>query len=291
MAQGDKGLLFFYDWEECFEALPDKDFKEMVLAMLRYKKYGTPPPEFAGITKIAASLIFPQLDRQIRNVENGKKGGRPQKNLEEETQNNPEKPRETQNNPEKPRETQNNPEKPRETQKNPEEPRETLSKSKSNSNSNSDSNSDSKSDSNSKSDSDSESRSGSNSICGEAPPTPSFTPCEAPPTPYDSPSVLTPKQRENLISKGIDEAYIDERLQRAQEYAEKTDRSAFGVLMSWWESDRQNGSAYSFGTARPSYVPYQARSSPHVESEKERLGREAEEWFEMRLKQTFEGSQ
>ena len=79
MAQGDKGLLFFYDWEECFEALPDKDFKEMVLAMLRYKKYGTPPPEFTGITKIAASLIFPQLDRQIRNVENGKKGGRPKK--------------------------------------------------------------------------------------------------------------------------------------------------------------------------------------------------------------------
>ena len=34
MAQGDKGLLFFYDWEECFEALPDKDFKEMVLASL-----------------------------------------------------------------------------------------------------------------------------------------------------------------------------------------------------------------------------------------------------------------
>ena len=284
-----KSFILFTDFADKFELLSLEDRGILISAVFDYVITGE---EYAGdnmFVRLAFSFIRSALDRGMeayderceRNARNGKKGGRPQKNLEEETQNNPEKPRETQNNPEKPRETQ----------KNPEEPRETLSKSKSNSNSNSDSNSDSKSDSNSKSDSDSESRSGSNSICGEAPPTPSFTPCEAPPTPYDSPSVLTPKQRENLISKGIDEAYIDERLQRAQEYAEKTDRSAFGVLMSWWESDRQNGSAYSFGTARPSYVPYQARSSPHVESEKERLGREAEEWFEMRLKQTFEGSQ
>ena len=79
MSRLDKGLLFFYDWEECFDSLPDKEFKEMVMAMLRYKKYGTPPPEFNGISKIAASLIFPQLDRQIRDFENGKKGGRPKK--------------------------------------------------------------------------------------------------------------------------------------------------------------------------------------------------------------------
>ena len=48
-------------------------------AMLRYKKYKATPPEFTGITKIAASLIFPQLDRQIRDFENGKKGGRPKR--------------------------------------------------------------------------------------------------------------------------------------------------------------------------------------------------------------------
>ena len=75
----DKGLLFFYDWEECFDSLPPEEFKEMVMSMLRYKKYGTPPPEFKGTTKIAASLIFPQLDRQIKDFENGKKGGRPKK--------------------------------------------------------------------------------------------------------------------------------------------------------------------------------------------------------------------
>ena len=81
MSRLDKGLLFFYDWEECFEELPDKDFKELILAMLRYKKYGTPPTEFKGITKIAASLIFPQLDRQIKAAEDGKKGGRPKKDV------------------------------------------------------------------------------------------------------------------------------------------------------------------------------------------------------------------
>ena len=79
MNKVDKGLLFFYDWEECFDALPEKDFKEIFMAMLRFKKYGTPPPKFEGITKMAASLIFPQLERQITDYENGKKGGRPKK--------------------------------------------------------------------------------------------------------------------------------------------------------------------------------------------------------------------
>ena len=88
MTKTDKGLLFFYDWEECFNELPDKDFKEMVMAMIRYKKYGAPPPTFSGITKIAASLIFPQLDRQIEDFANGKKGGRPKKDSLENVDNN-----------------------------------------------------------------------------------------------------------------------------------------------------------------------------------------------------------
>ena len=76
----DKGLLVFYDWEECFESLPDKEFKELFLSMLRFKKYGTPPPEFTGVSKIIASLLFPQIERQIQDFLNGKKGGRPKKN-------------------------------------------------------------------------------------------------------------------------------------------------------------------------------------------------------------------
>ena len=77
--KADKGLLFFYDWEECFDSLPDKECKEMLLAMLRYKKYGAAPPEFTGISKVIASLIFPQLERQIQDFQNGKRGGRPKK--------------------------------------------------------------------------------------------------------------------------------------------------------------------------------------------------------------------
>ena len=51
----------------------------MLMAMLRFKKYKTPPPEFTGVCKIIASLIFPQIERQIQDFENGKKGGRPKK--------------------------------------------------------------------------------------------------------------------------------------------------------------------------------------------------------------------
>lgn len=75
----DKGLLIFYDWEECFDSLPDKECKELLLAMIRFKKYGTPQPEFTGVTKIIASLLFPQIERQIQEFLNGKKGGRPKK--------------------------------------------------------------------------------------------------------------------------------------------------------------------------------------------------------------------
>ena len=75
----DKGLLFFYDWEECFDSLNDKECKTLLLSMLRFKKYGTPPPEFTGVCKVIASLLFPQIERQIKDFENGKKGGRPKK--------------------------------------------------------------------------------------------------------------------------------------------------------------------------------------------------------------------
>lgn len=83
----DKGLLVFYDWEECFDSLSGDEFKELFLAMLRFKKYGTTPPEFTGVSKIIASLLFPQLERQIQEFQNGKKGGRPKKNISDDNGN------------------------------------------------------------------------------------------------------------------------------------------------------------------------------------------------------------
>ena len=77
----DKGVLIFYDWESAFENVDPIDAQQLILSMLRYKKYGTPPPEFTGLAKMAASFIFPQLDRELQSIESGKKGGRPKKRV------------------------------------------------------------------------------------------------------------------------------------------------------------------------------------------------------------------
>lgn len=83
MNKVDKGLLLFYDWEECFDGLTGDEFKLLLMAMIRYKKYGTPPPKFTGVVKVIASLLFPQLDRQMQDFNNGQKGGRPKKEQSE----------------------------------------------------------------------------------------------------------------------------------------------------------------------------------------------------------------
>lgn len=72
----DKGLLFFYDWQPAFEALSGDDFKALFLAMLDYRRDGTPPPEFEGMAKIAASFVFPAIDRSAKLSEAGRNGAK-----------------------------------------------------------------------------------------------------------------------------------------------------------------------------------------------------------------------
>ena len=79
----DKGLLLFYDWEIALDSLSGDDFKALIMAMLRYKHYEKKPPEFKGTTRIIASILFPQVQRELESIHNGKKGGRPKKEGED----------------------------------------------------------------------------------------------------------------------------------------------------------------------------------------------------------------
>ena len=74
MGKSNKGFLFFYDWIDVLEELEGKDFKRLVMAMINYQRDGTPPPEFKGVSRVIAQLIFPQIDRRIANAEAGKTG-------------------------------------------------------------------------------------------------------------------------------------------------------------------------------------------------------------------------
>ncbi len=75
MAQ-DKGLLFFYDWQPAFETLSGEDCKALLIAMLNYRRDGTPPPEFEGMAKVAASFVFPAIERSAKLAEAGRNGAK-----------------------------------------------------------------------------------------------------------------------------------------------------------------------------------------------------------------------
>lgn len=50
---------------------------------------------------------------------------------------------------------------------------------------------------------------------------------------------LSEEEREELLAKGICEAYINERLQRAEAYASQYQKTVFDVLCTWWENDKK----------------------------------------------------
>lgn len=50
---------------------------------------------------------------------------------------------------------------------------------------------------------------------------------------------LSEEERQALLAKGVPDAYIKERLQRAEEYALQRRKTVGDVLLSWWESDQE----------------------------------------------------
>ncbi len=78
MAGGNKvdGLLFFFDWLPAFEELSGDDVKALLIAMVKFRRDRTEPPQFQGNARIAASFIFPAIERSMRNAGNGRQGGR-----------------------------------------------------------------------------------------------------------------------------------------------------------------------------------------------------------------------
>lgn len=106
-------FLIYKDWEEVFEQLDDKSFRELITSIIRYG-FRREESELSPMAKIAMTLIKPVLDRDWekyleivkRNKANGLRGGRPK------TQENPENPLGYlgfSKNPEEPNETQENP--------------------------------------------------------------------------------------------------------------------------------------------------------------------------------------
>lgn len=74
MAKRD-GMYFYHDWIESFELLSDAERGRLVLAMMKYAMEKEQPPQFEGLSQMAATFLFPQIERSRICSENGKKGG------------------------------------------------------------------------------------------------------------------------------------------------------------------------------------------------------------------------
>ena len=90
-------------------------------------------------------------------------------------------------------------------------------------------------------------------------------------------SILSGEERTSLLSKGLTQRYIDERLERAGSYAASNRKSAFSVLLEWWEKDRSR---------------YQSSHSPPRISAQSRQERarsfDIDSFFEAAQRRTFE---
>lgn len=98
-----KYLKVWTSFREVMEPLADDEKGRLFDMMLNYAESFTEPAEFTGNERFtwpaAKQLIDLTYSENVKQRENGKKGGRPK------TQENPEEPNETQKNPEKPNET------------------------------------------------------------------------------------------------------------------------------------------------------------------------------------------
>ena len=80
MSKNQTYMPFFYDWCMPFSALDGEDCKKLLLAMVDYHQNGGKIPTFSGMAGMAASFVFPQLERardvSVSRAMSGAKGGK-----------------------------------------------------------------------------------------------------------------------------------------------------------------------------------------------------------------------
>lgn len=104
-----ESFVIFRNWAEAIEALPEKYQLQTFKALVEYGFNGEIPKNLPPIVNAMLISFSAGMENSIlrynASVENGKKGGRPRKNVEEKTQENLDEPN---HNLEKPSETQPN---------------------------------------------------------------------------------------------------------------------------------------------------------------------------------------
>ena len=99
-------FVIFKNWSDAINALPEEYQLESYKSLVYYGTTGVMPDNISPVTKAILISFSVGMENSIcrynASVENGKKGGRPKKEIQE-TQQNLEKPSETQDNQDKDR--------------------------------------------------------------------------------------------------------------------------------------------------------------------------------------------
>ena len=98
-----KSFVMYFDWMDIFEMLSKEQCGALIMALLKYARYGIADENMPLELNVAFTIMRQAIDRDTqsyedkctRNAENGKKGGRPTSKKEE--QSIPEEPKEVQN--------------------------------------------------------------------------------------------------------------------------------------------------------------------------------------------------
>ena len=74
MSDISKGVLIYNEWFESMEVLPSDEYKALVNAIYHLQIHNLPPPEFTGIAKAIAAIVFPYIERRKKQSEFGRAG-------------------------------------------------------------------------------------------------------------------------------------------------------------------------------------------------------------------------
>lgn len=72
-------FIFYRSFYEAIKDLPQKDFNECIRAICEYGLNGQIVEVNGKMSKVAMTLILPQLEANYKRYANGSKGGRPKK--------------------------------------------------------------------------------------------------------------------------------------------------------------------------------------------------------------------
>lgn len=73
----NESFVFYRSFHEAAEGLNDEQYGKIMRLLAEYALNGTEPEEMDAVTKLAFTLMKPQIDANSRRRENGSKGGKP----------------------------------------------------------------------------------------------------------------------------------------------------------------------------------------------------------------------